>query len=178
MALKNRLISLRKSRDLSQTELANQLNMSPGTIGNYENGTRTPKQKQLRQLADFFHVTPEYLLYGEQLTMKQFSALYEQIKEPLFYMDVDELGITGIDRSAIVLAYKARRPIRMDRAEEIADVFDVNLAAIINNPEYAEDDLPENDGNEIELVALYRSMDDPTKAQLLTYARFLTQKGH
>lgn len=177
MALKDRLTELRKARGLSQVRLSEILNVGTGTIGGYENGSRIPRKETLYALADFFGVTPEYLLYGEQLTMKQFDALYQQIKEELFYLNAEELEAMDINRSAIVLMYKARRPIRMDRARDLAEAFHINLDAILNNPEYATDDPAENDPQEIELLAAYRSFDASTRALLLDYARFLQARG-
>ena len=177
MAFKERLTALRKACELSQVELAGKIEVSPGTIGNYESGTRYPKSDTVLKLADFFRVSPEYLLYGEQLTMKQFDALYQQIKEELFYLNAEELEAMDINRNAIVLSHKARRPIRMDRARDLAQAFHVNLDAILNNPDYATDDPAENDPQEIELLAAYRSFDASTRALLLDYARFLQARG-
>ena len=177
MALKDRLYILRTNKHLSQTELADKLGIPQSTIGNYESGWRKPKGAQLQRLADYFNVTPEFLEYGEKLTMKQFDALYNQIKEELFYLNAEELEAMDINRNAIVLMYKARRPIRMDRARDLAQAFHVNLDAILNNPEYATDDPAENDPQEIELLAAYRSFDASTRALLLDYARFLQARG-
>ncbi len=56
------LSQLRKERELGQKELAALLNMSIGTISNYENNVHAPDLATLCKLADFFHVTTDYLL--------------------------------------------------------------------------------------------------------------------
>nr|WP_297863814.1 helix-turn-helix transcriptional regulator [uncultured Acetatifactor sp.] len=57
-----KLSQLRKERELGQKELAALLNMSIGTISNYENNVHAPDLATLCKLADFFQVTTDYLL--------------------------------------------------------------------------------------------------------------------
>lgn len=56
------LANLRKEKELGQKELASLLNLSVGTISNYENGVHSPDLYTLCRLADFFDVTTDYLL--------------------------------------------------------------------------------------------------------------------
>lgn len=56
------LANLRRERGLGQKELAALLNLSIGTISNYENGVHSPDLETLCKLADFFDVTSDYLL--------------------------------------------------------------------------------------------------------------------
>lgn len=56
------LAELRELRNLTQRELAAVLNVSVGTISNYENGVHFPDIDRLCTIADYFHVTTDYLL--------------------------------------------------------------------------------------------------------------------
>ena len=56
------LANLRKEKELGQKEMASLLNLSVGTISNYENGVHSPDLETLCKLADFFGVTTDYLL--------------------------------------------------------------------------------------------------------------------
>ncbi len=56
------LANLRKEKRLAQKELAALLNLSIGTISNYENGVHSPDLDTLCKLADFYGVTTDYLL--------------------------------------------------------------------------------------------------------------------
>lgn len=56
------LARLRKENGLAQKELAALLNLSVGTISNYENGVHSPDLSTLCKLAEFYHVTTDYLL--------------------------------------------------------------------------------------------------------------------
>ncbi|GMQ63524.1 helix-turn-helix domain-containing protein [Vallitalea maricola] len=57
-----RLKLLRLNKNLSQKNLATYLNISPSTIGMYEQGRRQPDQETLQKLANYFNVNIDYLL--------------------------------------------------------------------------------------------------------------------
>ncbi len=61
------LAMLRRERNLGQKELAAYLNLSTGTISNYENSVHSPDLDTLCRLADFFGVTTDYLLNRTEL---------------------------------------------------------------------------------------------------------------
>ena len=56
------LTELRKEKEIGQKELAVDLNVSVGTVSNYENDVHSPDLSTLCKLADFFGVTTDYLL--------------------------------------------------------------------------------------------------------------------
>jgi transcriptional regulator with XRE-family HTH domain len=62
----NILKQLRKSRNLSQEDVAKILNTTVSTISRYETGEREPNLESLCMLADFFNVSLDYLLGREQ----------------------------------------------------------------------------------------------------------------
>ncbi len=57
-----RLKELRVKKHLSQLGLAMALDMNQNSISRYENGEREADYKTLIALADFFHVSVDYLL--------------------------------------------------------------------------------------------------------------------
>lgn len=57
------IIKLRKEKDLSQEQLAKELNVSKSTIAMWETGNRCPSAEMYDQIADFFNVDIDYL-YG------------------------------------------------------------------------------------------------------------------
>lgn len=57
-----RLKELRKSKGITQQQLANILNVDLSSIGKWELHDFTPNKTTLIQLADFFNVTIDYLL--------------------------------------------------------------------------------------------------------------------
>lgn len=62
MTLGENLARLRREHNVGQKELALRLNVSIGTISNYENGVHTPNPETLSKLADFFDVSVDYIL--------------------------------------------------------------------------------------------------------------------
>lgn len=59
---KERLKELRKSKGLSQKQLAEKAGISVHTINSYESGRRDPNTKNLQILQDFFQVSQGFLL--------------------------------------------------------------------------------------------------------------------
>lgn len=59
--LKDRLIALRKEHNLTQENLANKLNINLSTYKAYETERNVPKLELLKQLADFYEVSLDYL---------------------------------------------------------------------------------------------------------------------
>ena len=58
----NNIATLRKQREMTQTDLAAQIGISQGTLSQYESGKRTPDSKTLIKLSEFFNCTPNYIL--------------------------------------------------------------------------------------------------------------------
>ena len=74
MSVKLRLKELRKSRKLSQAQVAAGINCTPPTYSRYERGTRQPSLDMVLRMADFFGVSLDYL-FGR--TPPDSSALSE-----------------------------------------------------------------------------------------------------
>lgn len=56
------IAELRQDKGLTQKELGDILCVSSGTISNYENGVHLPDVDKVITLANYFHVTTDYLL--------------------------------------------------------------------------------------------------------------------
>lgn len=124
--LKDRLKKLREAKGLSQVELAARLDLSPGAIGGYENGSRLPKPQILAELAEFFDVTPEYLEHGPQLTPDQYAVFKEKITDALDNTSSDDLEAMSISERAVRTALRQRAPISIDRAADLAGAFGIS----------------------------------------------------
>ena len=59
------LMLVRKKAKLTQTELAEKLNVTRGTIANWESGTSNPNIEMLLELSRFFSVSVDYLIAKE-----------------------------------------------------------------------------------------------------------------
>lgn len=60
--LHERLVELRQCHNMKQFEVADRIGIVRSTYSGYERGTRTPDAYTLSRIADFYHVTTDYLL--------------------------------------------------------------------------------------------------------------------
>lgn len=72
-----RIAALRRQANMSQSELAQRLQVSPSAVGMYEQGRREPSVSTLVALARCFRVTLDYLITGEiaPAEMRQIHAM-------------------------------------------------------------------------------------------------------
>ena len=64
------LKSIRKQRKLSQQKVAMELNISREALSHYENGRRAPSIGMLIKMSDYFNVSIDYLIRGEEFKPK------------------------------------------------------------------------------------------------------------
>ena len=60
-----RIAALRRSRGMSQNQLAQELGVSPSAVGMYEQGRREPSAATVVALSNLFQVSTDYLLTGK-----------------------------------------------------------------------------------------------------------------
>ena len=64
------LKKIRKNKHLSQQKVAFDLNISREALSYYENGKREPSLNMLLKMSDYFNVSINYLITGEEFTKK------------------------------------------------------------------------------------------------------------
>lgn len=69
--LSYRIAFLRKKYHMSQSQLAAALNISPSTLGMYEQGRRIPSLETIVKIADLFCVSLDYLINGREYSGKE-----------------------------------------------------------------------------------------------------------
>ena len=91
MSLLGELLSeLRKDRSLTQKDIADYLHVTVGTISNYENNVHYPDLEKLLELADYFHVTTDYLLGRSTVNLSP-EVYSEQIADGMTVGEMVEL---------------------------------------------------------------------------------------
>lgn len=76
---KDRLKQLRLDNGVTQSDIAKAICVSPATIGNYEQGTREPRNNTMWQkLADYFGVSVDYLM-DKNTDCENFESDYDKI---------------------------------------------------------------------------------------------------
>ncbi|MBQ3408466.1 MAG: helix-turn-helix transcriptional regulator [Clostridia bacterium] len=70
MSFSENLMRLRKQKELSQEEFANEINVTRQTVSKWELGISTPDMDKLVQMASFFGITVDDLVNSEEATSK------------------------------------------------------------------------------------------------------------
>ena len=73
-----KLKELRESRGYLQKELAAELKIASSTIGMYEQGRREPDNVTLKNIANYFDVSTDYLLDNERIDTNRDIAIRER----------------------------------------------------------------------------------------------------
>ncbi len=71
MSISEKIYNLRKNKNMSQEELANVLKVSRQTISKWETGESTPDFDKIVPLCDFFGITTDELLKGDNRTLEK-----------------------------------------------------------------------------------------------------------
>ena len=64
------LKTIRKQKNLNQLKVALDLNISREALSHYENGKRSPDIQMLRSLSQYFNVSIDFLINGEEFNKK------------------------------------------------------------------------------------------------------------
>jgi len=80
MDIGRKITQLRKQHNLSQTELAKQLEASRTIVGNYERNENTPSIEMVLKLAKVFNVSIDFLL-GEGQIANYDKAVLKRIED-------------------------------------------------------------------------------------------------
>lgn len=106
---KDKLKQLRTERNLTQADVANALGVSSATIGNYEQGTREPKNHEMWQkIADYFNVSVDELMDKSSSTPKEIKRIVksekqQKIEKYCHYRTDKPIVYQGVDITKYVL---------------------------------------------------------------------------
>lgn len=112
MLFSERLRELRQNKGLSQSQLADALNISKSAISMYELGKREPDLETLEGIADFFNVDINYLIGKEDGSM--------------YYLDPDaaEIAQEVQQRPELKILFDASRKVSADDLELVINMID------------------------------------------------------
>lgn len=86
MKTQNRIRALREDRDLRQIDVSQATGIDQKTLSNYETGRTRPDSEALILLADFFHVSIDYLVgrtVASITTDKEIVSAIEDVQRQL-----------------------------------------------------------------------------------------------
>lgn len=112
MLFSERLRELRQNKGLSQSQLADVLNISKSAISMYELGKREPDLETLEGIADFFNVDINYLLGKEDGSM--------------YYLDPEaaEIAQEVQQRPELKILFDASRKVSAGDLELVINMID------------------------------------------------------
>lgn len=110
------LINLRKSKGISQQELADFLKVKQAVISHFETGRNEPDVNTLIKLADFFHCSVDYLIGHQSNDIVYFDSLTSVQKKlvELIQKLNDEQGliVIGYLSDMLKIPYEQVKPVR------------------------------------------------------------------
>ena len=83
MKLSDKIIDLRKSKAMTQEELAERLNVSRQAVSRWEVGAAVPSTDNLKILSELYGVSVDDILKGEAVVIPQNSDTLDTPPEPL-----------------------------------------------------------------------------------------------
>lgn len=88
--IKDRIISLRVEKNMTQGQLAEALKISPSSIGMYEQGRRKPSYELLEEISDYFNVDMDYLMGRSDIKNRYQEGMKYDWEEKSNKSDMDE----------------------------------------------------------------------------------------
>ncbi len=152
MGLANRLKERREQLGLTQSEVASILGITPGAVGNYENGVSTPKADILFKVFDALKCDANYLFQDEMknLSNKDAATPFEMENLVKKYRDLDEHGKEMVD---FTLLKEWERSIQNNSLSDNIVTYASNIQAAHND---FEDDPEEQEKMKSDLASLTR----------------------
>lgn len=107
MNLADRIQQLRKSRGISQEELADRIGVSRQAVSKWESGQTSPDLEKIVLLSDYFEVTTDYLLKGVSPTQAQTepdqtASVQSAPDVQIFTMAGSALNLIGLIAAAMI----------------------------------------------------------------------------
>ena len=123
MTFGEKLSSLRKQANLTQSDLADKLNVSRQAITKWENDTGLPDLGNIKKLASIFNVTVDELLdYKEEEIKLELETTVEQIgKENSKLKNVDDFMLKRFANAESIV--RLGREVKLTFWQEVLDFF-------------------------------------------------------
>ncbi|WP_238145042.1 S24 family peptidase [Streptococcus suis] len=104
----------RTANSLTMEQLAEKIGKTKSTISKWEKGTRSPKIQEIEELANFFGIDPQIMMFGKSYTATTApNSLIEQISDKVVQLHQD--------RQKNVLSYATEQLDEQERASTISD---------------------------------------------------------
>ena len=102
-----RLRNLREIKDMTQESASKELAISRGMLSNYELGKREPDYAMLCRLADYYHVTTDYLLGVTNLPQNKEYLTEKRLQNIVnYYLTCPEESRQDLEKFAELLSLR------------------------------------------------------------------------
>lgn len=140
-AFGERLQQLRKSKKISQQQLADDLHINRGTYAHYEINKRQPDYDILIKIADYFHVSVDYLLGNQKpisalalsKTTSVFGHMLQQLRKNKKSSQTVLSKELGVAQSTVGMWESGKREPDYDTLIRIAKYFHVSVDYLLGN---------------------------------------------
>ena len=128
MEMKDMLKQLRKEKNLTQEELARELNISKSAISMYENGNRKPDYETLEIIADFFNVDMEYLWGKTDIRKRESIKHTVESKDDKEQQLINTISNYLYENSKVTLGeIKRGKKVDVLSSDKVVATYDVEL---------------------------------------------------
>lgn len=102
MSISEKIQQLRKSRGLSQEQLAEKLDISRQAVSKWESGTSTPDIEKIVLMSELFEVSTDYLIKGEE-TSKSNETVQQSVhlQSKLYIIDINKRKLSTFEEFTI-----------------------------------------------------------------------------
>ncbi len=158
MTIGERIRDVRKSRHLTQQQLADASGVATISIHQYETGKRKPQLEQIRLIAQALNISPYYLIDGQGSFRELHLANGIHIYRNSSPLDMDDCGIPDLLVNQCDVAYKSNRLlVAVDKGVSIDPDFLKQIIAFAK----ASETLVIDEGDEKFLSRIIPSLREP-----------------
>ena len=128
MELNTKLVALRKKKGLSQSELAEKINVSRQTISRWEIGKALPTSENLKYLSQIYKVSFEYLLLEDEEETEEKIAIeandlgqtkeVEHSKKRVYHRTYHIMAALVVMIIGIVIAFTIHKSVETKQKQE------------------------------------------------------------
>lgn len=132
MYLAQNIKCLREKKGLNQQKLADVFRLSRATIGNWENGERTPDIETIIKLSEYFEITlDELVLKDLRPPVPMYADNIVLLRKKHDCSQEDLADLLKVKQSTISLYETGRRKMTVDDLLTVADFFGVALDQLV-----------------------------------------------
>lgn len=177
--IKDRIISLRNEKNLTQGQLAKELNLSPSSIGMYEQGRRKPSYELLEKISDYFNVDMDYLVGRSNIKNKYKKGIeYNWESNELSADDKKIQEISNIlqkNNNYILSKIKRGNKVDIIENEKIINTVDVEIIFNAYDNKFLKNEFSYQDI--VELINLYDIPSELTGIARKQYINFISESA-